>query len=260
MDNIYYKKKIYKEEAKFFYSLIKLSIKKKDVILDLGAGPGFLTSLLISKGFKNVIGIDKISSGFKENKIIQKKFSKNIKMNKNFHFKSIQSLRSKKKFDVIILFSVIEHVKNWKRLLLHCLSRLNKGGKIIINCPNYLTFYEPHFSIPIIINKEITYLCFKKYISNFEKKNNYNGMYRELNFININQIISFVKRKKLDFNLNNKILEKYFLRTLMDKEFNKRHSNLTIIVKFLIKIGVHKLLKFIPKQFQPIIHLEIKKN
>ena len=75
---------------------------------------------------------------------------------KNFHFKSIQNLRSKKKFDVIILFSVIEHVKNWKKLLEHCLSRLNKGGKIIINCPNYLTFYEPHFSIPIIVNKEIT--------------------------------------------------------------------------------------------------------
>ena len=47
-----------------------------------------------------------------------------------------------------------------------------------------------------------------------KKKINYNGMYRELNFININQIISFVKRKKLDF--NSKIIkfsEKSFLRT-----------------------------------------------
>ena len=259
MDKVYHKKKIYIEEAHFFYNLIKSRIKKKNFILDLGAGPGFLTNKLLSKGYKNVIGLDKMSSGFKENKKIQKKFLKKIKINKNFYFKSIRNLSLKKKFDVIILFSVIEHVKNWENLLSQCLLRLNKNGKIILNCPNYFSFYEPHFRIPIIINKKITYFFFKKYIQNYEKKNNYIGMYRDLNFININQLLFYIKKKKLNFKLNKKVLESYFLRVKKDKEFIRRHYFLSFVIRFFLKLGIHKLLRFLPKQFQPIIHLEIKK-
>ena len=259
MNKVYDKKKIYLEEANFFYNLIKSRIKKKNYILDLGAGPGFLVNKLISRGYKNVVGLDKMSSGFKENKQIQNKFLKNIKVNKNFFFKSLDHLNSKKKFDVIILFSVIEHVKNWENLLSQCLLKLNKNGKIIINCPNYFSFYEPHFKIPIIINKKITYFFFKKYIINFEKKNNYKGMYEDLNFININQLLLFIKKKKLKFYLDKKVLENYFLRVKKDKEFNKRHNYISLLIKILLKLGVHKILMFLPRKIQPIIHLEIKK-
>ena len=41
-----------------------------------------------------------------------------------------------KKFDLIIMFEILEHVNNWKRLLLKIDKNLKKDGKIIISTIN----------------------------------------------------------------------------------------------------------------------------
>ena len=257
--NINPKAQLYREEANFFFNLIKKKINKNSKILDVGAGPGFLVEKLILEGFPNILGIDKISKGFTENYLIQKKFLKKIKKNKNFFFTTIEKFESKKKFDTIFLFSVLEHVENWEKLLLKCIMRLKKNGKLIVNCPNYSSFYEPHFGLPIIINKKLTYFFFKKKINELEKKNNYHGLYQELNFITYNKLTLFFKKNGMNSIFDKKILKKYFLRINKDKLFKKRHPYLGKIVNFLNKIKLTKLFFYLPMRFQPILQFEIKK-
>ena len=57
-------------------------------------------------------------------------------------------------------------------------------------------------------------------------------MYRDLNFININQLLFYIKKKKLNFKLNKKVLESYFLRVKKDKEFIRRHYFLSFVIRF----------------------------
>ncbi len=224
----------------------------------MGAGPGFLTEKLISEGFSKVLGIDKMSRGFEENLIIQKKYLKKIKPKKNFYFSTIEKLNPKKKFDIILLFSVLEHVKNWENLLLSCNKRLTKKGKIIINCPNYSSFYEPHFGLPIFINKKFTYMLYKQKINLIEKKKNYKGMYKELNFITYKKLIKYFLKNKLEFKFDRNILFEYFNRINKDKLFEKRHPHLSKFVKFIKMFGISKLFFYLPMRFQPILQFEIK--
>ena len=62
----------------FFFEIIKKNIKKNFIILDVGAGP-YLVEKLILNGYKKSYGIDKVSKGFSENFIIQKKYLKKLK-------------------------------------------------------------------------------------------------------------------------------------------------------------------------------------
>ena len=60
---------------------------------------------------------------------------------------------------------------------------LTPSGKLIILCPNYGFPFESHFSIPIIFNKKLTALIFKKRIEIFEKINACEGLWDSLNFV-----------------------------------------------------------------------------
>ena len=256
--NIEPKAKLYREEANFFFELIKKKIHKNSNILDVGAGPGFLVEKLILEGYPNTKGIDKISKGFSENYLIQKKFLRKVKKNKNFFFTTIEKFKSKKKFDIILLFSVLEHVENWEKLLLTCISKLKKNGKLIVNCPNYSSFYEPHFGLPIIINKKFTYFFFQKKINQLETKKNYKGMYQELNFITYYKLLFFLKKNKINFYFDRNILKEYFSRVNKDKLFKGRHPYLRKIVNFLNLIKLTKLFFYLPMRFQPILQFEIE--
>ena len=55
-------------------------------------------------------------------------------------------------------------------------------------CPNYDFPYEPHFVIPIIINKKFTKFFFKNKINNHEKKTNEIGLWEGLNLNGRNKI------------------------------------------------------------------------
>lgn len=50
-------------------------------------------------------------------------------------------------FDVITLFSVLEHVQNIKRVLNECARVLKKDGLLYLTAPNYLRFSESHYKM-----------------------------------------------------------------------------------------------------------------
>jgi SAM-dependent methyltransferase len=51
-------------------------------------------------------------------------------------------------FDAATLLNVLEHVRHPRAVLSECLRVVRSGGPVLIHCPNYLLFWEPHYKLP----------------------------------------------------------------------------------------------------------------
>tara|TARA_B100000886_G_scaffold338880_1_gene302772 strand:- start:1314 stop:2126 length:813 start_codon:yes stop_codon:yes gene_type:complete len=238
-------------EAEFGYDQINQycsEIKNQGSVLEIGCGSGILLSILSEK-FQdlNFEGIEPFGDGFNKlktlNEIIK---SKGIEIKNT----SYEEFVTKKKYNLIFCINVFEHITDWRHFLLRVEKFLKRNGKIIILCPNYGFPYESHFSIPILINKKITYFLFKKYINDFEFNNDCIGLWKSLNLVKKKEVYQFYKYsqlfKKFAIKDDLSIIDFMFRRLLTNKTFRKRHIKITSLVIFLEKYRFFKLLKNFP--------------
>ena len=116
---------------KYIQDVINKNKLHKIKILDLGCGGG-LVSEGLSKLGANVTGIDFVKDNINAAKIHAKK--NNLKINYktlNFENEKINS-----KFDVIVIFEVLEHLSNWKSFIKKIKSNLNPNGILIMSTIN----------------------------------------------------------------------------------------------------------------------------
>ena len=115
------------------YILDVLSRKKinKIKILDVGCGGGLISEGLYNLG-ANVTGIDFIKTNIRVAKIHAQK--NNLKI--NYHVKDFEKEKIESKFDVIIIFEVLEHLNNWELFLKKIRFNLKKNGVLIISTIN----------------------------------------------------------------------------------------------------------------------------
>jgi len=100
-------------------------------ILDVGCGGGIICEPLARLGAK-VTGIDFAPNNIKAAKI----HSKKNKLKINYINKDIEKSKLDEKFDVIIMFEVLEHLNNWKQTIKKIKKNLNQNGIIIISTIN----------------------------------------------------------------------------------------------------------------------------
>ena len=112
-----------------YWNNIEKALKnKRSKILDIGCGPG-LKSFVLSKKHK-VIGFD----------VDKKQVGAWKKYNCNLFLASAEEIPIKtKSFDTILCTEVLEHVKDYKKLLNDVLRIIKKQGRIIITTPNAAT-------------------------------------------------------------------------------------------------------------------------
>jgi len=90
-------------------------------ILDVGCGGGIICEPLARLGAK-VTGID-----FAPNNISAAKIhSKKNKLKVNYIYKDIEKSKLDEKFDIILMFEVLEHLDNWKKTIKNIKKNLNK--------------------------------------------------------------------------------------------------------------------------------------
>ena len=125
-------------------------IKNRDIknlkILDVGCGGGIICEPLARLGAK-VTGIDFAPNNIKAAKI----HSKKNKLKINYIYKDIEKSNLDKKFDIILMFEVLEHLDNWKKTIRNIKKNLNKNGIIIISTINR-NFLSKLFAINIAEN------------------------------------------------------------------------------------------------------------
>ena len=100
-------------------------------ILDVGCGGGIICEPLARLGAK-VTGIDFAPNNINAAKIHSKKNKLKIK----YISKDIEKSKLDEKFDLILMFEVLEHLDNWKKTIKNIKKNLNKNGMIIISTIN----------------------------------------------------------------------------------------------------------------------------
>jgi len=100
-------------------------------ILDIGCGGGLISEEVSKLGAK-VTGIDFI----KENIRVAKKHAKKNNLNINYFVKDFEKEKISSKFDVIIIFEVLEHLNDWESFLQKIRLNLKNNGILIISTIN----------------------------------------------------------------------------------------------------------------------------
>ena len=108
----------------------KKKLKNLD-ILDLGCGGGLVSESLSRLG-ANVTGIDFV----KNNIEVAKQHSYKKKLKINYKYANIETLKIKKKYDLIIMYEILEHLDNWEYFLINISKNLKSKGILVISTIN----------------------------------------------------------------------------------------------------------------------------
>lgn len=118
----------------YFKHILFPRVKDRKNILDAGSGIGIYTFWL-NKNYKdsNVLGTDIDRQKLK----IAKELVKNFKADRiNFEIDDVTTPPKKKSsFDLIVTIDVLEHVKDYKKVIKNFSQRLTKGGYLYIHTP-----------------------------------------------------------------------------------------------------------------------------
>tara|TARA_B100001175_G_C19326964_1_gene550542 strand:- start:52 stop:765 length:714 start_codon:yes stop_codon:yes gene_type:complete len=104
--------------------IIQKNFKRKINILDYGAGSGVNINMLSKFGKVNIYEPHKQTTNYLLNKYSGKKFK-------------ILKKISNKKYDLIVLADVLEHIKKDKKKIEELSKKLKKNGKILITVPAF---------------------------------------------------------------------------------------------------------------------------
>lgn len=114
-------------------ALINTLHPNKGKLLDIGCGTGYFIEAAERSEWK-VKGIEPNSTA---RKLAQ---SKNLKVSE-----SLKDINDNKKFDVITLFHVLEHMHNLRKSTKKIVELLNDNGTLIIAVPNFVSFDSKYY-------------------------------------------------------------------------------------------------------------------
>ena|SRR3990167_6131652 len=122
----------YKQTFEFIEKHVLIDKKIRYRVLDIGCGAGQISFFLASQQHE-VTGIDISKKAIESCLKSKKKFRIN-----NITFKSgdITSIKMKRKFDLVIMSELIEHIENDEKLLTEVRKILSPRGKILITTPS----------------------------------------------------------------------------------------------------------------------------
>ncbi len=115
-------------------------------ILDVGCGGGIICEPLARLGAK-VTGIDFSPNNIKAAML----HSKKNKLKINYICKDVEKSKIDERYDIIIMFEVLEHLDNWKKTIKNIKNNLNKNGILIISTINR-NLFSKIFAINIAEN------------------------------------------------------------------------------------------------------------
>lgn len=134
---------------------LKQDYLKVSKVLIVGCGTGGLAEAMHNLGAKNIYGLDPDSEAI----VIAKRDS--ARPNIDFIVGVAEDLPYENdSFDLVLMISVLEHVRDIKKSLSEIYRVCKTGGYVYLDIPDYRFPYEPHFKTfaPVFLGKKITQL------------------------------------------------------------------------------------------------------
>ena len=118
-------------DKKFFKNISNMLIGESFSVLDIGGGEGAILDIArkADQKFKQFTIVD----------LDENARTKAILKGYNFHKTRIEDIQIFEKFDLILMFNLIEHIEDPVATLVKLKSLLKPGGLIVIKTPNYLS-------------------------------------------------------------------------------------------------------------------------
>ncbi|MBU0459919.1 MAG: class I SAM-dependent methyltransferase [Nanoarchaeota archaeon] len=132
--------KLYNKYIKIFHHFFEERLNRiyksnshVKTMLDIGCGYGFWMDYCVKRGIKSE-GID-----ISNDAVDYAKKELSLKVWKQ----DLRNFKKNKKYDLLIMFDIIEHMENPNKTLIACKKLLNKNGLLYIQVPNLLGFKIP---------------------------------------------------------------------------------------------------------------------
>ena len=254
----------YSQEAIFGRRFIEQDIQTLNIgsrILEVGAGSLLLAYQLVREGFE-VSALEPIGQGFSHfGKMRQLIIDSAYDHGYSIDLLDIpaESLVHEKKYDYAFSINVMEHVKDFDQVIERVSKSLKRGCIYHFTCPNYIFPYEPHFNIPILLNKKFTSFVFRSKI--YANKNIIDpiGVWDSLNWINVLSVKKSVNMNSdICVKFDTKLLRNTLERVLVDKKFAERRSKwMCVVIIWAQRLGVISVLGKIPSVLQPSMDCKI---
>jgi SAM-dependent methyltransferase len=241
-------------EAKYGLDLIK-DLLQPGVnlrILEIGSGISALSYFLATLGHE-VHALEPIHDEFEYSREIMHYVLKKTMNVKSFFFhdSKIQDFGDHGIFDLIFSINTFEHLDSIDGALEVISASLPPDGVALIAFSNGHFPYEPHYGIPIIGSRNLTYRLFYGRIQEYDRQYESGCVWENLNFITSSKFASISKQHGLIVVFDKIIMEKMLLRMLSDQEFALRHRHFVSLVKLFTGLHLHRIIRFIPLFLHP---------
>jgi len=250
----------YVGEARFGREFIDSDLRqlpRNASILEVGAGSLLLSCQLVREGYK-VTALEPISNGFSHFGRMQDLIfgaASNLGCAPIVVNESAENLAIVDRFDYAFSVNVMEHVDDVGSAIRNVVASLKSEALYHFTCPNYLFPYEPHFNIPIIINKRLTGKLFFSRIFGCSSVVDASGLWKSINWINVIELDRIAKSSpNLKMIFGKRLVSDIMERVESDPEFARRRPRwMRFVISALVAGRSHYLFRYVPAPFLPII-------
>jgi SAM-dependent methyltransferase len=250
---------VYAAEARFGRRWLAPSLAglaPNAAILEVGAGALILATALQRAGYR-VTALEPLDQGFKLFERLQRlvlEVADRRQCRPVLLTVPAEALAERDEFDFAYSINVMEHVGDPDACIAAVLRALRPGALYRFTCANYLFPYEPHFNIPTLFDKALTYRVFGAWIRGTARLVDPLGVWNSLNWINVARVRRIAARCGAPASFGRTMFAEALRRTLSDPQFARRRAGLAgVLARGLVKLGLDRLAPLVPVLFQPLI-------
>lgn len=224
-------------------------------ILEVGAGAMLLSCALRGVGYL-VTAVEPVGSGFSHMARLRELVLDYARQ--RGHVPELlaipaEALDGVGAFDYAFSINVMEHVNDVGRVLQRVWYALRPGGAYRFVCPNYRFPFEPHFGIPAIGTKALTWRLFRSRILASRVVVDPVGTWTSLNWITVARVRRICQHEfGVRPTFDREVTYRFLRRAVDDPSFQRRHGTvMRALARALDATGLTALVRLVPVSVQP---------
>jgi 2-polyprenyl-3-methyl-5-hydroxy-6-metoxy-1,4-benzoquinol methylase len=228
--------------------------------MEVGAGAMLLSGYLVHRGYK-LCAIEPIGIGFSFLSALRTAVLAHYKgqgMALNWHDEIAENLtpHTHGEFAFIFSINVMEHIDDARAALGAMMGCLQRGGQLMIHCPNYTIPYEPHFGALLVpCAPALNARLYKAKIAQDPQ------LWQSLNFIRYGQLKRWVSAQGGTMRARGDVLYQAFTRIETDPTFAARLPHwIKLVHNAANRLGLLGVFKALPAQLQSPMEVLIAKD